>query len=293
MKRNEGDPRRDREGDRLAEPQHSRVRQRACYQEARLEGRIYEKRGRGEDIPDRKLTWHTRPFRSRLENGAALVVLVQFRPRCAVRAKPLRVADNCPHFSPPQLFLYKRNREPPFPKSCYRLFMAIGFLDRLKMAWRFLIDARFAEEVDEGLKQFALARTKASDPPERVHASGLMLLATFQREGRLVDFLQQETAGFSDEEIGVAARVVHDGCHKALQQFFEIAPAVRGDEGAPMSVPAGFDPERIRLTGNVSGQPPFKGILKHHGWLATQVRMPSISQTLDPCVIAPAEVELS
>jgi hypothetical protein len=171
--------------------------------------------------------------------------------------------------------------------------MAIGFLDRLKMAWRVLIDARFAEEVDEGLKQFALARAKTSDPPERVHASGLMLLAALQREGRLVDFLQQETAGFSDEQIGAAARVVHGGCHKALQQFFEIAPAVKGDEGAPMSVPAGFDSERIRLTGNVSGQPPFKGVLKHHGWLATQVRMPSISQTLDPRVIAPAEVELS
>ena len=170
--------------------------------------------------------------------------------------------------------------------------MAIGFLDLLKMAWRVLINARFAEEVDESLKQFALARTKTSDPPERVHASGLMLLAAFQREGRLVDFLQQETAGFSDEEIGAAARVVHGGCHKALQQFFEIAPAVKGDEGAPMSVPPGFDSERIRLTGNVSGQPPFKGILKHHGWLATQVRMPSISQALDPRVIAPAEVEL-
>jgi hypothetical protein len=119
-----------------------------------------------------------------------------------------------------------------------------------------------------------------------------MLLAAFQREGRLVDFLQQETAGFSDEEIGAAARVVHGGCHKALQQFFEIVPAMKGDEGSSMSVPAGFDSERIRLTGNVSGQPPFKGVLKHHGWLATQVRMPSISKTLDPRVIAPAEVEL-
>ena len=171
--------------------------------------------------------------------------------------------------------------------------MTIGFLDRLKMAWRVLIDARFAEEVDECLKQSAFSRTKASEPPERVHASGLMLLATFQREGRLVDFLQQETAGFSDEQIGSAARVVHGGCHKVLQQFFEIEPAIKGDEGAPMSVPSGFDSERIRLTGNVSGQPPFKGVLKHHGWVATQVRMPSMSQTLDPRVIAPAEVELS
>jgi len=59
-----------------------------------------------------------------------------------------------------------------------------------------------------------------------------------------------------------------------------------------MTVPSGFDAERIRLTGNVSGKPPFKGTLKHHGWVATNVRMPSISDALDPRVIAPAEVEL-
>jgi hypothetical protein len=168
----------------------------------------------------------------------------------------------------------------------------IGFWDRVKMAWRILINAQFAGEVHDGLKQLVLARTKAAAPPERVHASGLMLLAAFQREGRLVDFLQQDAAGFSDQEIGAAARVVHGGCRKALGQFFNIAPAMSGNEGAAMSVPAGFDPERVRLTGNVSGQPPFKGILKHHGWVATEVRMPSISEALDPRVIAPAEVEL-
>ena len=153
------------------------------------------------------------------------------------------------------------------------------------MAWRVLISAQFATEL-------ASLRAKAAAPPERMHASGLMLLAAFQREGRLVDFLQQDVAGFSDEEIGAAARVVHSGCRKALRQFFEVAPALNGAEGAPMTVPAGFDAQRTRLTGNVSGQPPFKGTLRHHGWIVTDIRMPSISEALDPRVIAPAEVEL-
>src|SRR5262245_31652241 len=170
--------------------------------------------------------------------------------------------------------------------------MENGFWNRLKMAWRLLVDAEFAGNVDEGLKQLATARTKTAVPPERVHASGLMLLAAFQREGRLVDFLQQDVAPFSDEDIGAAARVVHGGCRKALLQFFEIAPASPGSEGTPLTVPAGFDAQRLRLTGNVSGQPPFKGTLKHHGWVATEIRMPSLSETLDPRVIAPAEVEL-
>jgi len=170
---------------------------------------------------------------------------------------------------------------------------AIGFWDRVKLAWRILISAEFASEVNEGLVQLAKTQTKAALPPERVHASGLMLLAALQREGRLVDFLQQDAAGFSDEDIGAAARVVHGGCRKALQQFLDLAPAMQGAEGQAVTIPGGFNAERTRLIGNVSGQPPFKGVLKHHGWVATDIRMPSISESLDPRVIAPAEVELS
>lgn len=161
------------------------------------------------------------------------------------------------------------------------------------MAWRILFGAGFAGEVAEGLEFLAQARTKKAAPPERVHASGLALLAAFQREGRLIDFLQQDAAGFSDEDIGAAARVVHGGCRKTLRQFFDLAPAAQAAEGSPMVVPAGFDPERIQLTGNVSGTPPFKGALKHHGWVVTALRMPSVAETVDPRVIAPAEVELS
>jgi hypothetical protein len=42
-----------RKGDRLAESQHSRVRQWAHSEEARPEGRVHEERGGGEDLPDR------------------------------------------------------------------------------------------------------------------------------------------------------------------------------------------------------------------------------------------------
>lgn len=168
-----------------------------------------------------------------------------------------------------------------------------GFWDRLKLAWRILISGEFALNVTSGLDQLERARAAASAPPERVHASGLILLAALQREGRLVDFLEQDASGYSDEEIGAAARVVHDGCRKALRQLFDLSPASASAEGSPMSIPSGFDPQRIRLTGNVSGAPPFRGVLKHHGWVAAAIRMPAVSEALDPRVIAPAEVELS
>ena len=163
---------------------------------------------------------------------------------------------------------------------------------RLKTAWRLLTDGTFAERVEAGFRALEAEQGRTALPPERVHASGLTLLAALQREGRLIDFLQQDVAGFSDEEVGAAARVVHAGCRKVVQQSVELEPAVKGDEGTPMTVPAGFDPQRVRLIGNLTGQPPFRGTLTHHGWLAKTVRLPSVSDALDPRVIAPAEVEL-
>ena len=129
-------------------------------------------------------------------------------------------------------------------------------------------------------------------PPEKIHASALAVLGLLQREGRLIDFLKEDVAAFSDSDIGAAARVVHAGSRKVLEQYVTVEPVLTDSEGASVTVPAGFNAERIRLTGNVAGQPPFRGSLKHHGWVATAVRLPAVSPSLDPRVIAPAEVEL-
>lgn len=130
-------------------------------------------------------------------------------------------------------------------------------------------------------------------PPERVHASGLLVLSMLQREGRFLDFLQEEVASFSDADVGAAARIVHAGCRKVIEQTLRLEPILKETEGAPISVPPGFDAQRIRITGNVAGQPPFHGSLKHHGWVTSAVRLPTTSESLDPRVLAPAEVELS
>ncbi len=132
----------------------------------------------------------------------------------------------------------------------------------------------------------------AAPKPEALHASGLFLLSMLQREGRFVDFLQEDVAGFSDEQVGAAARVVHDGCRKVVRQYLAIEPVLAQEEGATVDVPAGFDANRIRLTGNVAGSGPFKGSLKHHGWAAKEVTLPAPPAALDPKILAPAEVEL-
>src|SRR5258708_4617781 len=153
-----------------------------------------------------------------------------------------------------------------------------SFFRRLGMALKLTFDAEFAQRVVAGLKSVELMKTPP--PAERVHASGLALLGAFQREGRLLDFLQQDVASFSDEEVGAAARVVHSGCRKIVQQFFDFEPAEREAEGSSITGARGFDPQRLRLTGNVAGKPPFRGTLKHHGWVAKEIRMPALSESM-------------
>ncbi len=128
-------------------------------------------------------------------------------------------------------------------------------------------------------------------PTERSNDAALQLLALLQREGRLIDFLQQDVAEFPDAAVGAAARVVHDGCRKALASHLEIKP-VRGErEGGSVTIDV-VDPNAVKLVGNVSGNAPFRGTLRHRGWRVESVKLPSVVEGYDARVLAPAEVEL-
>jgi hypothetical protein len=137
-------------------------------------------------------------------------------------------------------------------------------------------------------KPAPVAMAKPSEPPEH---TALRLLASLQEDGRLVDFLTEEIAGYSDEQIGAATRGIHTACAKALRACVTLEPVLTGREDEAVTVPAGFDPATIRLTGNVHGDPPFTGTLRHAGWRAAGVSIPARTG-LDPRIIAPAEVEI-
>ena len=125
------------------------------------------------------------------------------------------------------------------------------------------------------------------------HRDGaLALLALLQREGRFVDFVRDSVDGASDADIGAAAREVHRGCRKVLDQHLTFEPVMPGAEEEKVSVPKGFDPSEIRLIGEAKGEPPFRGTLRHHGWRVVDAKLPSLAEGVDRTVIAPAEVEL-
>jgi hypothetical protein len=140
----------------------------------------------------------------------------------------------------------------------------------------------------------AESKPKPSPPaPKPTRSDALTLLATLQREARLVDFIQEPLDEYSDDQVGAAVRDVHRQCRQVLQRMFSLQPIVSEAEGASMEVPAGFDAGKYRLTGNVAGTAPFRGQLAHHGWEAARCDVPSWSGGKESAlVVAPAEVEV-
>jgi len=133
---------------------------------------------------------------------------------------------------------------------------------------------------------------KRKDTAQMHREGALAFLALLQREGRLVDFLREDLGGHDDATIGAAARDVHRGCKKVLDEHFAFEPMMPGEEEAKVTVPKGFDPAEIRLIGETRGEPPFRGTLRHHGWRATSVKLPGLADGVDRTVVAPAEVEV-
>jgi hypothetical protein len=179
---------------------------------------------------------------------------------------------------------------------------SLSFASRVGLAFvaffRVLSDGVFAHRV-------SIARLPAPAPvtPEPVKPqtkvteadtrAALQLLGLLQREGRLVDFLMDDIAAFSDAEIGAAARVVHAGCKKVVDDRLPLEPVRTEAEGARVHVAVGYDANALRVVGNVKGEPPYDGTLVHKGWRVRAVSLPALSEEHDAKVIAPAEIELS
>lgn len=129
--------------------------------------------------------------------------------------------------------------------------------------------------------------------PKPAQSEAITLLATLQREARLVDFLKEDLSGYSDDQIGAAVRDIHRDSGAVLDRIFAIGPILNEDEGASVQVPAAFDAARYRLTGKLTGMAPFQGTLRHHGWQVTQCSLPEFTGSESAAkTIMPAEVEL-
>jgi hypothetical protein len=129
--------------------------------------------------------------------------------------------------------------------------------------------------------------------PQASIQTAVQMLAILQREGRLIDFLKEDLHPYSDDQIGAAVRSIHQGCQAALFEHVDLKPIFEEVEGTEVTVPFDFDPQAVRLTGNVSGDPPFKGTLRHHGWKVLRLDLPRVTaSSRNDWILSPAEVEI-
>ena len=177
----------------------------------------------------------------------------------------------------------------------------------IRAFFRILFSAPIAQQVDRVLAGEAIAADPSASPapaerrpampppaaPPR-RSDAITLLATLQREARLVDFVKESLDGYSDAQIGAASRDVHRACGEVLERLFAIKPLLPEQETQTVEVARDFDPGCYQLTGNVTGAPPFRGKLVHHGWQTTSNELAAWSGSKAASrVVAPAEVELS
>ena len=122
--------------------------------------------------------------------------------------------------------------------------------------------------------------------------AALQLLGLLQKEARFIDFIKEDVGAYSDADIGVAARVVHEGCNKVINEYFTLETVRSDQEGSKITLAKGFDASQVRLTGNIVGHAPFTGTLIHKGWKVTDIRLPKLTEGHNAKIVAAAEVEL-
>lgn len=127
-------------------------------------------------------------------------------------------------------------------------------------------------------------------PVEKASDGALHMLSVLQRDARLLDFLMEDISAYSDDQVGAAARNVHEQCREVLGRHFRLKPVIDGVEGTFTSV---ADAGGVKFLGNVPPKgKPSGGLLRHKGWRAETVNLPRLSPQQDHTLLAPAEIEV-
>ena len=175
-------------------------------------------------------------------------------------------------------------------------------MNRILLAFRAFFALLFGGKLpDDLVAELGLIAKPAPAPkappkppaPEIKPADGaLQLLGMLQREARVLDFFMEDIAAYSDDQVGAAARDVHENTRNVLVRHFAPAPVIDAVEGSMASPPDG-NPALVKYLGNVpaSGKPPA-GVLRHRGWRATAISLPQLNSRTDLAVLAPAEIEV-
>lgn len=188
----------------------------------------------------------------------------------------------------------QRELKIPFISIAGGVFFGIGFL--LWVALRLgMTGGAEQRKPAEASKKPVKPETPVENKQERMESDRRMylhLLSVLQREGRLVDFFAEDLGLYEDAQIGAAVRNIQENCKKTMEKYLKPSAVMDQNEGDEVTIEASFNADEIKLIGNVSGNPPFKGILRHKGWKASKTELPKLSAGKDSKLISPAEVEI-
>ena len=117
------------------------------------------------------------------------------------------------------------------------------------------------------------------------------MLSILQRDARLIDFLMEDIAGYSDDQVGAAVRSLHEQSRAALGATSPWLPSSMASKArrreSNRAIPALSSYSAMcRPSGKAT-----QGILRHKGWRVEKVDLPKL-QPKEVTVLAPAEIEI-
>lgn len=173
--------------------------------------------------------------------------------------------------------------------------------------WASLLDATAATAVERALEHPSAeagepkpnARLTPPTPPEKSQkpagrSDALTLLATLQREARLIDLVQEPLSSYGDAQVGAAARQVLQDTQKVLKRLFDIEPIEAAEEGTVVRLPEQASRGAYSFTDGAAVSPGGSARIVHGGWRANRVQVPIwTGEPSEAMILTPAEVERS
>ena len=177
----------------------------------------------------------------------------------------------------------------------FRCFLGLLFQGKIPQEVLQAVAAAAAEIAPSPITRAPSTSAKVGDdaPNREALDRAVQMLALLQRDGRLVDFLQEDVSSYPDGQLGAAVRSIHTSCRQVLDRYIKLEPVLSSEEDHPVTLPPGFDPAAIKLVGNVGGERPVRGVLRHRGWRVAEVTLPSLPHGSGRAIVAPAEVEVA
>lgn len=164
---------------------------------------------------------------------------------------------------------------------------AVG--ERIAIALDAPVDSRIEQKSAKTMSEPAKASPQAKPLPAQNAA--ITLLATLQRDARLIDLIYENLDQYQDAQVGAAARPCLKQCRQSLDRILKIEKLVAANESDTIPVPADASVARFRWIGEAPASETATAKLVHPGWRAASVQLPQWSgQAADAEIIAPAQV---